>query len=1038
MQVSKSYYLKGRQFILTALLFVFGAAMLFAQPGRNMTIQAEGTVVDSKTSEPLVGVAVKVVSSDGGTGTFGISDADGHFSFEVKRPGKYSLEFSYVGYKELHKDVNLMPGRGGKLGTFKMKEDPRVLAEVEAVGHSQRIKQRGDTLAYNADAYKVQDGASAEELVGKMPGIEVTGEGVKAQGETVQKILVDGKEFFDNDVKMALRSLPAEVLESVNIFDKKSDQAEFTGIDDGETVKAMDLITKAYRRNGTFGKVFGGIGNNFDFDNGYWNTGFNINVFNGDRRFTFQGMSNNVNERNFSNDDMAAGGGMMGGRQWGSNGVARTNGIGVNYTDAFKDGKIETELSYFFNQGRTYSSDTTYTDNFERTMMDENGKETLIPASSRYSASSNLNHSMSHRIGGRITIKPSANDEIMIRPSLNFQNSDGNGLSQSRTWNYSLDQVSIDGVPQKYWDDVLSMNDNISSSESDSWNLRANVLWRHRLSKPGRTFSVNLNAGASGSESESQTIKRIKMGDAPLRLDNQQNNNDNNNSNIGGNMQWTEPLATGLNLSIRYDMSFNRSERETTIDFYKDENFSSLLEHDVNNSNTYTQKNFRNSGELGLSYNYKKFRANASVRLQNSKLDGEQDYFLLSGSAANGKSFKTSKSYFSVLPNVRIEYTTEGGTQFRINYRSNSNTPSINNLQESVNTTNPLSYSTGNPYLGQSTSHNLNFNMIYTNTETAQNFMIFGGYNATQDQISNQSLVNRTKETLSFADLGAASQALIGFNDNNRGVMSSLQLAPGASFTRPVNRDGYQSVFMNFGYGFPFDAIMSNVNLSLGGNYGINPSNQLYYFGDKDADGTPIIQNVESKTRSYSFNPRMHISSNISTDLNFNLMYSPTFQWVNDTNSGTQDKSYLNHNLNASLNWTFWNGFTTDQVLNFSRFGGSSQPEAIEQWIWNASLGKKFLKGNKAEIKLQAYDILGSNKGFSRSVGDSNITSTYRNFMPRYFLLTFTYKITAYKAGGNKSSRTEDDGFGGMPGGGFPGGGMPGGGRGGFGGGRPF
>ena len=327
--------------------------------------------------------------------------------------------------------------------------------------------------------------------------------------------------------------------------------------------------------------------------------------------------------------------------------------------------------------------------------------------------------------------------------------------------------------------------------------------------------------------------------------------------------------------------------------------------------------------------------------------------------------------------------------------------------------------------------------MIYTNTETAQNFMIFGGFNATQDQISNQQLVNRTKTPMEFSKLNQASRELIGINSNNRAVMDNLTLAAGGSFTRPINRDGYKSVFLNFGYGFPFDLIMSNVNLSVGGNYGLNPSNQLYFLGNTDKDGNYVLTSVESKTRSYSLNPRLHISSNISTDLNFNLMYAPTFQWNDDSNANTQNRDYINHNLNASLNWTFWNGFTTDQALNYSRFGGPAQPEAIEQWIWNASLGKKFLKGNKAEIKLQAYDILGSNKGFSRSVGDNSISSTYRNFMPRYFLCTFTYKITAYRAAGKQATRTEDEGFGGgFPGGGFPGGG----GRGGWGGGggRPF
>ena len=1018
----------GRKCVMALFFLCFGVTMLLAQPGRGgWSVIANGTVVDSKTEEPLVGVAVKVVSSDGGTGTFGISDTDGKFSFEVKRPGKYTLEFTYVGYKEFHKEVSIMPGRG-KLGTFKLKEDPKMLAEVETIGHSQRIKQKGDTLAYNADAYKVQDGASAEELVGKMPGIEVSSDGVKAQGETVQKILVDGKEFFDNDVKMALKSLPAEVLESVNIFDKKSDQAEFTGVDDGETVKAMDLITKSYRRNGVFGKVFGGLGNNFDWNNGYWNTGFNLNIFNGDRRITLQGMSNNVNERNFSNDDMASMGGMMGGRQWGARGVARTNGLGVNFSDSYKQGKVNVEMSYFFNQGRTAESDSSYTDNFERTMADG----TVISPSSRYSASSSLNHSMSHRIGGRITFRPTAKDEIMIRPSLNFQSSDGNSLSESRSWNYALDRVNIDGVPQAMWDSVLSQNNNNGISENDSWNLRANILWRHRLNKPGRTFSASVNTGASGSESLSQTERRIISAGIKQLPTYQQNDNDNNNSNIGGNIQWTEPLAKGLNLSLRYDVSYNQSKRDTKYTFFDNAGYKSNANDsiDIYNTNTYTQKNFRNSGELGLSYNYQKLRINATARFQNSKLDGEQDYFRLPADDVNNRSFKTSKNYFSVLPNLRIEYTTKGGTQFRVNYRSNSNNPSISNLQESVNTTNPLNYSTGNKNLDQSISHNINFNMIYTNTETAQNFMIFGGFNATQDQISNQQLVNRTTTPMEFAKLNAEARELLGINSDNKAVMDNLSLAAGGSFTRPVNRDGYKSVFMNFGYGFPFDLIMSNVNISVGGNYGINPSNQLYFLGNTDQHGNYLITSVESKTRSFSLNPRLHISSNISPDLNFNIMYMPSFQWIDDTQANTQNRDYINHNLNASLNWTFWNGFTTDQALNYSRFGGPAQPEAIEQVVWNAAVGKKFLKGNKAEIKLQAFDILGSNKGFSRSVGDNSVSSSYRNFMPRYFLCTFTYKITAYRASGKRATNTEDGP--GFPGGGFPGGGP---GRGGWGGG---
>lgn len=982
------------QRLVAGILFLhLSFTWLLAQPGGHHNLTVTGSTVDSKTGEPLVGVAVKVTSADGGTGTFGISDADGKFSFEVSRAGTYSLEFSYVGYKTLHREVEIWPFEP-KLGKFKLKEDPKLLAEVETIGHSERIKQKGDTLSYNASAYKVQDGATAEALVSKMPGIVVNKEGIKAQGETVQKVLVDGKEFFDNDVKMALRSLPAEVLDRVNIFDKKSDQAEFTGIDDGETVKAMDLITKSYRRNGTFGKVTGGFGNNFDLNNAYWKAGFNLNLFNGNRRITLQGMSNNVNERDFSNEDMGGFGGMMG-REWGVRGVARTNGFGINFSDTYLNNEVETELSYFFNQNRIIQTDTTYVDDLNR-------------ESSNYAASSSLNHTMSHRIGGRITYRPTERDEVVIRPSLNFQQSDGKTMSEDRSWNHHLSDVSIDRQQQKLWDDVLSRSSNQSDTDNDSWNARANVLWRHRLNKPGRTLSLNLIGGASGSDAESKDIKDQLFGDIRM-LENQANTSRNNNSNVGGNIQWVEPLTKELNLSLRYDMNYNQARRRMLYDFYSDDKFSHLECHDSLNTNTYLQRQLRNSGELGLSFNHGTLRANATLRFENSHIFGEQDYFY------KHDLYKTSKSYNSILPTLRLEYRTKGGTQFRIDYRSRSQAPSVSNLQESVNTTNRLRYTAGNPDLDQTISHNVHFNMIYTNTETAQNFMIFGGIDATQHQISNQILINRTTGNMHLDQLPTE----YGFSSQ---VYRGLELAPGAMITRPVNRDGHFSAFIDFGYGFPFDAIMSNVNISLGGGYSQNPSSKLYY--ELDEKGKAGISTFDSRTQTYEFNPSLDITSNISQDLNFGIMYFPQFQWVVDREGNTENQDFINHELDAMLNWTFWNGFTTDQELEWQYFGGPSQPQAISQWVWNASIGKKFLKGNAAEIKLQAFDILGSNKGFSRSVGDSNISTSYRNFMPRYFLCTFTYKITAYKTGGKASTRqTEPES--GFPGGGFGGFGPP-------------
>ena len=988
----------GRRFILSVLLIALSAVMALAQPGpggRGMKIQASGQVVDSKTGDPLVGAAVKVTSADGGTGTFGICDSEGKFTFEINFPGKYTLEITYVSYKSLTKEVQIWPGRG-KLGTFKLKEDPHVLAEVETIGHSERIKLKGDTLAYNADAYKVQDGATADELIAKMPGIEVTNDGVKAQGETVEKVLVDGKEFFQNDPKLALKSLPAEVVETVQVFDKKSDQAEFTGIDDGNTVKAMDLTTKSYRRNGIFGKVYGGGGADLDFGQGFWNAGFNLNVFSGSQRISLLGMSNNVNQTNFSFEDMAATGGMMRGGPggWGSpSGVSRANALGVNYSNQFFDDKLDIQANYFFNQIRTQAEDSTFEDDLNRDLA-------------TISSGNSLSHSYTNRLEARISYKPSDNDEIMFRPNINIQNSNGNSFSDNATWNYKLDEVMASDTLRYRHSQATSQT--YSDTESDSWNVRGSLLWRHRLHKAGRTLSVNIDAGASASESDADYQKQYSslgvLGDKQY----QRSDNETRSHNVGGNIQWTEPLTTNQQISFRYDVSYSQSRRESAIDYFTDERFDVLDHHDANNSSNYEQRNTRHIGELGWNIRKGTLRLNVNLKMQHSHLEGEQDFYLKTGDVA--ENFSTSKNYYSFLPNMRLEWRNQSGLQLHFNYRSSADNPSVSNLQQSVNTTNELRYSTGNPDLDQSITHRANLRMIYTNTETAQNFMVFGGFTYTMDPIGTQYLTNTSSQSVDIQSLG---------NGYEGATFQNLKLAPGARITRPVNTSAQKSANLALVYGFPFDLIWSNVNISVDGSYSATPSSRLYFNGAFDKDLAPVVEVQDTRVRNLSLSPRLHITSNISTDLNFGISYSPRFNWVDDPENETQSRDYFTHDLNANLNWTFWHGFTTEQSVNYMYYGGPSMIQSFNEWIWNASFGKKFLKGNKAEIKLQAYDILNGRKGYSLSVGDTSLSHSYVNIMPRYFLLTFTYKLSAYRGNGGsqESSRGGRGGHGGGPGG---------------------
>lgn len=1013
----------SRVWAIIAVL-VLSLMPVMAQPGgRNFKITAEGNLVDSKTSEPLFAATIKVVSADGGTGTFCLSDSVGHFAIEVNRPGKYALEITYVGYKPYSKDVNIWPGRGANLGTFKLEEDQKYLKEVETVARNQRVKQKGDTIEYNADAYKVQDGATAEDLVSKMPGIEVTNEGVKAQGETVEKLLVDGKSFFENDVKQGLKSLPAEVVDRVKVFDKKSDQAEFTGFDDGNTVKAMDLKTKAYRRNGVFGKVYGSLGNNFDFDNPYWNFGTNLNVFSGNRRFSILAMSNNVNQQDFTFDDLMSTGGMrgMGGRFGarigGQAGVSRANAVSINYNDSYLDDKLTIQGNYSFNNTRTVYENESMTDNFA--VLDSATNKYRYNSSMNNSSS--LSHNYNHRFDMNISYKPSSRDEFIFRPSVSLQKSDNSSYSNSRSWEMALDSVQAkDEAWRNDQKNMFNYSRNHSVSDNTSWNANGQLTWRHKFDKTGRTLSSMINGSMSGSESTSNAIRlgsprNVRPGES---FRNQES--DQKNWNLGGNLQYTEALGELSQLSVRYNVNYSQSDRDNKVG-YDDEFGYSMVPYeymtfhtdldslDGQNTSKYISKNLRHGGELAYRFRTESFNVMAGLNLEATRQDGEQDnYAWIETPTRKNPSYNTTLQYFSVLPNMRMEWRPWEGGSINVDYRARTSNPSIGNLQETVNTSNPMSYSTGNKNLHETTSHNIGVRLIHSNMEKATNFMMFANVTFEDGHIGNEQFVNYDTTALPLTELSS----IKAMSAKEQEQYTNLSLGKGASFSRPVNLGGSRSARANFSYGFPFDPLMSNVNVSMGGSYNESSTRKTYYNSYNKETGWSITS-FSAKQRSYSLNPRVMITSNISQDLDFRLMYSLSYNKTNNAINTSASTETLNQNANAKLTWTFWKGFTTEQELSYNYNGGASMPNVVDEWIWNMSIGRKFLKKNAAELKLQIYDLLKSRTGYSQNISAYSFTQSYTNYMPRYFMLTFSYKIANYKGSSDLKERQGRDGFGG-------------------------
>ena len=336
---------RNGKFIVRLLLLIIISC--FVAVGAHAQAIIRGKVTDKSTSDPLPGATVSV-TPNGGKASLGVSDFDGNYKIDNLPAGKYSLRVSYMGYKTYERQVTLS-GTESKVVNVSMSEDATMLENLSVEGRATRAQQFGDTLSYSASAFKVLEGSTAEELLAKMPGIVVEGGEVQAQGESVSKVLVDGKEFFDGDINLALKNLPADIIASIEVFDKKSDQAEFTGFDDGEEIKTINIVTRSGYQEGIFGKVYGGYGT----DNRY-NAGGNINIFDDSQRLSILGMSNNVNQQNFSQEDLSGvmsaqsskrGGKRGGGRRGGTDnfmvgslgGVTKTNGVGLNYVNEWND-----------------------------------------------------------------------------------------------------------------------------------------------------------------------------------------------------------------------------------------------------------------------------------------------------------------------------------------------------------------------------------------------------------------------------------------------------------------------------------------------------------------------------------------------------------------------------------------------------------------------------------------------------------------------------------------------------------------------------
>lgn len=910
-----------------------------------------GTLQDETDNSALIGVSVVVnAANDTSVKTGAITDIDGHFTISGLTEGSYHLKASYIGFEPYERNITLT--RDIALGILKMKVSNAQLKNVTIEGQQVRVQQSGDTTNYNAGAYKTNPDATAEDLLTKMPGITTDGGTVKANGEDVKQVLVDGKPFFGDDPNATIKNLPAEIIDKIQVFDKLSDQAQLTGFDDGQSQKTINIITKPGKNNGQFGKIYGGYGSkNEQLKDNFYLAGGNINFFNGDRRISIIALSNNINQQNFSTDDLLGvtstssgqgrGGGGYRGRSGGSrggggyggsaasnflvgqqDGITTTNSAGINYSDSWGK-KIKVSGSYFFN-----NTENTNNNNLTRNYF------TAADSNLVYKENSNtVTKNTNHRANLRLEYNIDSSNMILFTPRISFQqNSYDRTLSGSSTLPDSTE---------------VNNTNNRNSTDNNGYNFSSSLLYQHKFAKKGRTISLNLNAQSNnriGSGSNYALNQYVSDTGYLSTLLDQHYDLTGNGYTFGGSLNYTEPLGRKSQLMISYAPSYNKniSDKETK----NNNGAGEYTDLDTSLSNKYDNTYLTQRGGIHYRYSSQKLNFFAGLNYQYATLDGAQDF---------PYDFHLEKTFSSVLPQAMLNLRFSRNENLRIMYRTNTDAPSISQLQNVIDNSNALLLKTGNPELKQDYTHTLIFRYGNTNTQRASNFFAFAYANIAQNYISNQN-----------------------FTDSSIAAQYGFTLLPGSQLSRPVNLDGYYSIRTFLTYGMPVKLIKSNLNLSAGFTF----------------SHTPGLINLETNyANNYALNGGVVISSNISENVDFTLAYSGNYNIVKNTLQTQSDNNYYSQTTSLKLNYIFLKGFVFNTSLNHSLYSGLSQGFNQEFLLWNASLGYKFFKDRSLDVRLTAYDILNQNRAITRTVTETYIEDNYTNVLQRYFMLNVTYTL---------------------------------------------
>lgn len=913
-------------------------------------VKISGTVFDKSDQSPLTGVGVLLLNAKDSTFVKGTAtDENGRFEIAANS-GKYFLKYTFLSYKTLVVPIEVRKGDITVSKVF-LEEEAKELKSVVIEQTAVRAKQKEDTTEFNSAAFKTNRDATTEELIQKMPGITIENGTVKAKGEDVKKVLVDGKPFFGSDPNTALKNLPAEIVDKIQVFDQMSDQSRFTGFNDGNEQRTINIITKPNRNNGVFGKVYGGYGY---LDAHRYHAGANLNWFKGNRRISVLAMSNNINQQNFSIDDLMGltgnigGGGMGRMRMMGGGmrpdmlqnsplgnfmvgqqgGISTAHAIGINYSDQWSN-KVKVTGSYFFNLTDNNNSSSINRQYFAR------GEASTLYKENSSSATRNINH----RFNFRFEYAIDTNNSLFITPKISIQQ-------------YNQKSATV-GVNSLSSGDQISSLSSRYNAQNLGYNASLNTLFQHKFTKVGRTFSIDITGGVNNSDGQgslnSQNDYTLLQDTVEL---NQQADSKTRNYTGTATVSYTEPVAELSMIQFSYTPYYNWSKRDkNTFDF-------DTLSESYNTRNSQLSNYFENiymTHKAGFAYRLRNknetFNFSAGVNFQYAELVGDQLFPFES---------KVRKTFNNVLPNASLKYNFSKQGSIRVNYTTTTTPPTITQLQNVIDNSNPLFISTGNSNLKQDYRHNLNIRFNNVDPVTMRMFFGFTSFTYTLNYIGNSTTI-ALKDTL---------------------LQNNVLVNAGAQLTKPVNLLNSINLRSFLGYGLPVKVIKCNLNFHAGVTYSRTPS---------------LINGSENLSNTVNVMGGLVLASNINEKIDFTINYMANYNVVKNSLRQQQNNNYFFHNADVRFNWNCWKGLVVNTTLNNTLYAGVAQGFNQNFFLWNASLAYKFLRDRSLEIKASVFDILGQNNSISRTVNETYVEDVRTQVLQRYVLLTVTYNLRYFK-----------------------------------------